>query len=73
MNDKGTDMASTRYMRVDQTHATEHDKAMSEAEVFLLNSIVESGHGGEARDYAEAYALIRGTLTGLNNVEVKSS
>lgn len=66
-------MGISRYKRINEADATAHDKALSEAEVFLLNSIKDSDHGGEARDYAEAYALIRGNLTGLNNVEVKSS
>ena len=70
---KGTGMAISRYKRIADTDASAHDKKLNEVEISLLDGILNSDHAAEARDYAEAYALIRGHLTGINNVEVKTS
>jgi hypothetical protein len=70
---KETGMAISRYRRIADTDASAHDKKLNELEISLLDGILNADYAAEARDYAEAYALIRGHLTGINNVEVKTS
>lgn len=66
----GEAMGNTRYMRISQEAAEAHDKKLNEVEVKLLDQIL-TANSTQARNYAEAYALIRGVLTSTSSTENK--
>lgn len=66
-------MATSRYRRINEEDAVTSDAKLHEVELHLLDKIMTSSSPSSVRNYAEAYALIRGLVTGTSNVEVKAS
>jgi hypothetical protein len=55
-------MADLFYRSVDGEHAKANDEKLAAAELHLLTKIL-TANSEQARNFAEAYALLRGSVT----------
>lgn len=65
-------MATTRYTQMEFEAGQKHDQKHEEVELYLLDKIQTANSASVARNWAESYALVRGSVTSTSHSEVKS-
>lgn len=66
-------MATSRYKSISNEDAAASDAKLHEVELHLLEKIKTTTSAASARNYAEAYALLRGHLSATSTVEFKAN
>lgn len=69
---KGAIMANSRYTTLDPGAATVHDEKLLAAQNALLDKIATTTVAAAVRNYAEAYALLRGFVSATSVTEIKN-
>ena len=63
--------ANSLYQHIEASDAKAHDDLLLETQKVLLAKVAASTGPG-ARNFAEAYALISGHISGTNTTEIKN-